>query len=182
MAIFISPHNDDETLFGAFTLLRTNPLVVVVYDSYLQEQRGNPVTWQQRRAETVAACEILGVGAIFLGLSDADPGVTAGVIRDKLRGALGDFNEAVFAPAIEPGGHEQHNLVAAAVEDRRTVCRYLTYERHAGKSTAGHAVPILTPRWIGKKLRALACYESQWDPKLGCYPHFLREQTEYYAT
>jgi LmbE family N-acetylglucosaminyl deacetylase len=101
VAIFISPHNDDETLFGAFTILRTLPLVVVVFDSYAQEQRGNPVTWRQRRAETLAACEILGVRAIFLGFSDADPSITAGDVRARLLGALGAYNEAVFAPAAE---------------------------------------------------------------------------------
>lgn len=180
MAIFISPHNDDETLFGAFTILRTLPLVVVVFDSYAQEQRGNPVTWRQRRAETLAACEILGVRAIFLGFSDADPSITAGDVRARLLGALGAYNEAVFAPAAEPDGHDQHNLVAAAVDDGPGVCRYLTYQREAGKSTSANAVPVLKPEWIGLKLRALACYESQWAPRLGCYPHFLRDQTEYY--
>jgi LmbE family N-acetylglucosaminyl deacetylase len=180
MALFISPHNDDETLFGAFTILRERPLVVVVYDSHIQEQRGNPVTWHARRAETTAAGRILGFNACYLGFSDADPLVSAEAIRARLREVLGVIDETVYAPALETNGHAQHNLVAAAVDEGPRVVRYLTYTP-AGKSTSRRVVPILEPGWIGLKLRALACYESQWAPRLGCYPHFLRDQTEYYA-
>lgn len=40
MKLFISPHSDDETLFGAFTIQRERPLVVVVFDSFTQVNRG----------------------------------------------------------------------------------------------------------------------------------------------
>jgi LmbE family N-acetylglucosaminyl deacetylase len=180
MALFIAPHNDDETLFGAFTILRERPLVVVVFDGHAQKARGNSVGWVERRLETRRALEILGSVPCYLGFSDDDPKVTAGAIRARLLETLGAFNETVFAPALEVGGHAQHNLVAAAVDDDPRVVRYLTYTP-AGKSTSSRPVPIERPEWIGKKLRALSCYESQWDPRLGCYPHFLRDQTEYYA-
>jgi hypothetical protein len=42
--VFLSPHHDDETLFGAFTLLRERPLVVIVTDSYVQFNRGDGIT------------------------------------------------------------------------------------------------------------------------------------------
>ena len=41
--LFISPHNDDETLFGAFTLCReaADIQVVVVFDGHVQASRGS---------------------------------------------------------------------------------------------------------------------------------------------
>lgn len=184
MAIFVAPHNDDETLFGAFTILREKPLVVIVYDGHLQADRGLPVTWHERRAETSSALNILGgATACFLGIPDNDPGVTPAMIRAKLLETLGKIDETVFAPAWEFDGHEQHNLVAEAIEDASNVRRYLTYTRHAGKSTGGRPVPIGLRGWIPRKLAALACYQSQFDldPRMGCYPHFLRSQEEYYV-
>lgn len=176
MKLFVSPHNDDEALFGALTLLREKPLVVVVFDSYIQQNRGNRVTWEQRRDETRAACGILGCEVRYLGFRDDDLTVTAGSIAHWIE-ALGPSE--VWAPAYEPGGHHQHNLVARACDKLPGLTRYLTYTV-VGKSK-GREVPVLEPSWIGKKLQALACYESQWDPRLGCWPHFLREQMEYYA-
>lgn len=179
-SIFLSPHNDDETLFGAFTLLREKPLVVIVFDSFVQPSRGNPGTeWTVRRAESIAACKILGCEVEFLGFSDGDDHVSADAIRRRINVA-GLMRQKVFAPAVELGGHAQHNLVAASIENGPKVTRYMTYTP-AGKSTSGHVVPILEPGWIGLKLQALACYGSQWAPRLGCYPHFLRDQTEYYV-
>lgn len=183
MAIFIAPHNDDETLFGAFTILREKPLVVIVYDGYLQHDRGLPVEAFQRRNETRRALEHLGGIPCYLGIPDNDPGVTAGTIRAKFLEALGRFNETVYAPAWEHDGHDQHNLVASAIDDGPNVKRYLTYTRHGGKSTSGRPVPIEAAEWIPKKLAALACYTSQFnlDARMGCFPHFLRDQSEYYV-
>jgi len=179
MSIFIAPHNDDEALFGAFTLLREKPLVVVVFDSHVQQNRGHwSVTWERRRKETQEACKILGVKVQFVGLRD-DAGIGPNGVRNALR-FISDSGLPIYVPAYEAGGHHQHNLVAQSIEDGPLVTRYLTYTE-SGKSTSKNAVPILRPEWIGLKLKALSCYESQWDPKLGCAPHFLRDQTEYYA-
>jgi LmbE family N-acetylglucosaminyl deacetylase len=181
MSIFISPHNDDETLFGAFTLLREKPLVVVVFDGYVQAQRGLPVTWKERRAETMAALIKLGCcGVVFLGLRDDHP-VSEAVLCASLRLLVKEAGGTIYAPAFESGGHPQHNLVAAAVPDGPGVRRYLTYTT-AGKSTSDKPVPVLNPDWIRLKLLALACYRSQFntDPRMGCWPHFLRSQEEFY--
>jgi LmbE family N-acetylglucosaminyl deacetylase len=183
MKLFVSPHNDDETLFGAFTLLREQPLVVVVFDGWVQAQRGLGVTAEQRRAETRAACAILGVEVEFLGFSDANPPCEQ-TLYDQLNGRYRNA-DVVYAPATESGGHGQHNLVSSASSwlvanaNRREYC--LTYTK-AGKSTSERKVAIEDPKWIGLKLRALACYESQFDPRLGCQPHFIgRSLEEYYA-
>lgn len=184
MKIVISPHCDDESLFCAWTLLREKPLVVIVYDGHVQAARGLGVRWDERRAETRAACAILGCSSIrYLGISDADPTVDVWEVRRAINGILDNHRgvSEIYAPAIEERGHVQHNLVGAAVEGQNVV-RYLTYTDQ-GKSTNGREVPILSPDWIEKKLRALACYKSQFslDKRMGCYPHFLRSQYEYYA-
>lgn len=184
MKVFVSPHNDDETLFGSFTLLREKPLVVIVYDGHVQAARGLGVRWDERRSETRAACEILGCSSIrHLGISDADPTVDVWEVRRAINGILDNHRgvSEIYAPAIEERGHVQHNLVGAAVEGPNVI-RYLTYTDQ-GKSTNGREVSILSPDWIEKKLLALACYKSQFslDKRMGCYPHFLRSQYEYYA-
>ena len=46
-----------------------------------------------------------------------------------------------------------------------------------------YPVKVEKAEWIGAKLRALACFGSQFnlDRRMGCWPHFMRDQTEYYA-
>jgi len=176
LKLFISPHNDDETLFGAFTLLRERPLVAVVFDSFVQERRGYGITAAARRAETRAACEVLGVSCGFLGLRDDSPDWRA------VRWALAEYKRSgvteVWAPAVERDGHLQHNEVGAiAGELFPRVTYYLTYTRTGGKSTAGRLVPFENA-WIGIKLRALAEYRSQIG-HASTAEHFIRDQREY---
>lgn len=184
MKLFLSPHNDDETLFGAFTLLRERPHVAVVFDSCIQVQRGygDQCNATNRRFETVMALRALlgsGGGSVsFLGF--ADNIITGTEFREALEFSLRKFDrpEMVYAPAIEEGGHPQHNLVgeiAARVFPR--VTHYLTYTNR-GKSV-GVPVPFEL-HWVARKLQALSFYGSQI-----CLPdnveHFLREHHEYYA-
>jgi len=177
--ILVSPHNDDETLFAAFTLLREGPLVVVVFDSYAQPARGIEGSDSLvRRQESVEACCILGCQVEFLGFSDAAP-PTAEQIRATLRLRYAAAKQ-IWAPAWEHGGHPQHNLVAEACAGLPVVDSYLTYHV-MGKSVSNRKVPVERARWVSKKLRALACYESQFDSRCGCLPHFIsRGLEEYY--
>lgn len=172
MKLFLSPHNDDETLFGAFTLLRERPLVLIVFDGYLQAARGTGITAEQRRNESRAAMEILGCTVEFMGLRDDNPNVTPALIRAYVESLK---PTEIYAPAREESGHRQHNLAADAVSGMPNVRHYMTYTP-AGKST-GVPVPY-EPEWPLLKLKALACYESQiklWSTK----DHFLRDQYEY---
>ena len=173
MKLFISPHNDDETLFGAFTLLREKPQVLIVYDSHTQLLRGDTITAEQRRQESRAAANILGVDVSFGGVSDTSSDYAECVA------ALQPFIAAkhVWAPAFEPDGNAQHNLIANAVTSLFPAARrYMTYTRF-GKSR-GKLVPI-APGWTQKKLHALACYETQLDLE-ATRSFFLRDLYEYY--
>lgn len=191
MKLFISPHDDDHALFGAFTCLREHPVLVVVFDGHVQQQRGLPVTWQERAQETAIAADILECERVVrLGFSDANPSVTVMDVLYKMAAVFpGAPLEHVYIPANELNGHEQHNLCAFLCGDpisktvsNPSVTQYLTYTRDGGKSTSGKPVPIERGDWIASKLQALSCYKSQMnlDPRMGCFPHFLRDQTEYY--
>jgi LmbE family N-acetylglucosaminyl deacetylase len=89
----------------------------------------------------------------------------------------------VWAPALENGGHHQHNLVAQAATlmfQPDHITRYLTYTP-LGKSRSNCASPITDSSFIRKKLRALSCYQTQIDnPNLGCWPHFAADLFEYF--
>lgn len=160
-SLFLAPHHDDETLFGAYHLLRYQPHVIVCLRSDLQERRGTGITNEQRVNETNRALFWLGDPPVeFWQVSDFDP--DWGVIDEKFSRLAADPElERVFAPAVEDGGHDQHNEIGeralAFFGDR--VQPYLTYVRGSGRSV-GTEVPFESD-WPAKKLRALSCYESQ---------------------
>lgn len=180
-SVFVSPHDDDHALFGAFTCLREEPILVVVYDSYVQERRGlQGCSALVRAAETEEAAHLLGCQKVWrLGLRDDDPCVTSVDIGVRLA-RLPCKMDRIYLPAFENSGHPQHNLVAR-VQGGPGTQRYATYTS-AGKTTDGVEVPVLKGEWICQKLLALSCYKSQMnlDPRMGCWQHFLRSQEEYY--
>lgn len=172
MKILLAPHNDDETLFCAFTLLRDRPHVIVCLRSMVQAARG--ITYRQREAETAAAMEILGCTWEQWQFPEDVPDWPA--IEKRLRRLKAD---QVWAPLPEEGGHAHHNKIG---EMAKTIwpntVQYLTYTNR-GKSSGGKAVPH-SPEFVNAKLRALQCYRSQiLEPN--CAEHFIREQREYYA-
>ena len=178
-AILIQPHDDDAVLFACWTLLRLKPLVVTVFDSYVQPARGIPGTTATERAEeTRRACEILGVQCERLGFSDGDITADALAIRNAVRSRYGHPG-TIIAPIFEHGGHAQHNLVALALGDRMKDCvRYYSYTVR-GKSTSANEVPF-EPEWVALKLRALAEFKSQFQQTTGCVEHFIgRNLREY---
>jgi LmbE family N-acetylglucosaminyl deacetylase len=189
MKLFVSPHNDDETLFGAFTILREQPVVLIVFDSYVQQKRGLPGWMHQRRNESIAALKILGIpeNKILFGCLNDSRDVDVTRLGDLIYAATSNLKlDEIYLPAFEENGHHQHNLVAHVTFPRSIgivpVKRYLTYTTK-GKSVSNNPVSIENPIWIAKKLQALACYTSQMnlDPRMGCWPHFLRSQEEFYA-
>ena len=160
--LWLAPHNDDETLFGSFTILRERPMVIICLKSQVQEDRGGP-TADTREKETQSALWWLGQPT-WKQLTTLDTDYA--VMADRL---LDDFEtldyvhapERIWAPAFEAGGHDQHNLVAfaAAAVWGMKVQPYLTYVRGSMR-TRGTQVPF-EPSWVYSKMRALCCYRSQ---------------------
>jgi LmbE family N-acetylglucosaminyl deacetylase len=173
--LFISPHNDDEALFGAFTILREKPMVFIVTDSARQMGRG--ISASERRKESLAAMKVLGAEVEFMGIPDAALNVHDFNKRiNEFIAAFGPF-EHIYAPAFEAAGNVDHNLIAEHNFDL-PVTRYLTYTK-SGKSRSAKMVHFEND-WPLLKLQALTCYRTQiFEPSTR--DHFLREQYEYYA-
>lgn len=173
--LLLSPHNDDESLFAAFTLLREKPHVVVVLRSEKQAAEG--VTAGQRETETGAAMAVLGCTWEQWPVGDLEPDWP----EIERRMACHLDAPQVFAPAYERAGHVQHNqvaLLAGRLFGERRVLSYLTYTP-AGKSEWGTPVAY-EPAWPALKLQALLCYRSQLG-RPDQIEHFLRDQHEYLA-
>lgn len=155
--LFISPHQDDETLFGAYTIMREKPLVIVCTDSYIQELRGDGITNEERTNESKRAMELLGVEVEFLHIPDNN--VSFDILKDKLK----DYDaEIVYAPAIELGGNPTHNLVGKVADELfNNVKHYMTYGSADLTKTKGSELVIPTEEERELKIRALACYPSQ---------------------
>lgn len=161
-SLFLAPHNDDETLFGAFTIMRYAPTVAVVFKS--DKQRAHGIEADTREFETTLALDMLGAGSweqwpIRDSVSDAEARIALRSILETLRTTY----EHVFAPAPDELGHEQHTLVGEVAlevfgEDRVTL--YLTYRRGEGATRSEWPAPF-EPGWVSAKLLALGAYASQ---------------------
>lgn len=159
MNLFLSPHNDDETLFGAFTLLRDKPLVVVITDGWIQYNRGDlGCHADTRREETIRAMEILGCPVAFLGIKDTE------LTEELLIQRLAQFKhlgfERIYAPAIQ-GGNPQHDLIGkVAGQSFTNVVYYTTYTRtELWTKGSVEIIPTLEEKELKEK--ALWCYQSQ---------------------
>ena len=135
MKLFLSPHNDDECLFAAYTLMREKPLVVIVTDRDAHLAQG--ISAEQRREESRRACDLLGVPVVFLGLKDG----TLEQQRDDLRRRLEPFASQpwthIYAPAFQ-GGHKDHDALAEVVSSMFSpVSYYATYAPGESYTPAG---------------------------------------------
>lgn len=163
MRLFIACHNDDEALFGAYTLMRQKPLVVVVTDGIIHQQRFG-IDPSIRRQESRNACKIAGCRVQFLGIPDND------VNKADLRFALSKYKPyKVYAPAID-GGNATHDLVSDVAWQLwgKKCVFYTTYSKTAFR-IKGDTEIIPTREELDKKIEMLKCYKSQ----LGINkPHF----------
>ena len=183
---FLAPHNDDEVLFGSFTLLREHPHVVVC----LRSQRQGADTHLVRERETAAAMEILGCRWGQWEIPDSDPDWDAMLVWIE---KLSESYDHCYAPTPHVQENEwdetqppprgfgivQHDAIGMMAEDAfdGRVTFYETYTKHGGKTTTGNEVPF-EPEWVELKLRALAEYRSQ----IVLWPHhFINCQREFYA-
>lgn len=164
-AILFSPHSDDAELFSAYQCLKHKPLVVVCFESHQQHQR-HGITHKQRVQETSAAMDVLECQWDQLPISDHTDDFSVAHNRGLLLGCMEELRDSnrwniVIAPAWEHNGHEGHNLVAdCATQVFNTTIRYMTYSRGNGRSRSSREVAA-KPGWATKKLRAMACHQSQ---------------------
>lgn len=166
-AILFSPHNDDETLFAFYQCLRLKPIVVIVLRSFRQHVQQDGPIHVVREAETVAAMEIAGVPALYQWEHlDLDPPWDR-ITVDAVELVRAEKPDLIVAPMWEPGGHEDHNNVAAMAHylcfsfpASIRLVRYLTYRRGHGRSMNGQEV-VAADHESSMKLRALECYQSQ---------------------
>lgn len=158
MKLFLAPHNDDEALFGAFTILREKPLVVVVTDGARHEKKGL-VRMDVRRNESRQGCAVLGADVMFLGIPDDE------LTLDRCEDAFIKLKyqvEAVYAPTWYGHGNPDHNIVGQAAKRvwGGKVIGYSTYTAQCVKVDGMNEI-IPTESELQKKRRALECYASQ---------------------
>jgi LmbE family N-acetylglucosaminyl deacetylase len=159
LKLFLAPHPDDETLFGAFTLLREKPLVVIMTESFIQQNRGENITAEQRWQESVNAMKVLGCPLLRLGIRDDI--IDKAIVREKLSRFWG-FEE-VYAPEIQLG-NPHHDLIGQVAKEMFNCRMYATYTRGEWFTPSGKEI-IPTENELLLKERALSCYTSQLQLK-----------------
>lgn len=173
---FIAPHNDDESLFGAYTLMREKPTVIVVTDSYIQPERGDKgCTAEIRRQETIDAMALIGCPVVFLGIKDTE------LTEENLRARLRPFNPyAAYIPALQ-GGNAQHDLVSIVCSSLwgEKCEHYCTYTKTELYTTGAIEIKPTEEEMVIKD-QMLICYKSQWELR-STLPHFqaVRRKSEW---
>lgn len=179
--LFLAPHSDDETLFGAFTIIRFKPDVIVCTVDPNREAAA------RRSSETYNAMNELVPGLSVREWSHREGTLDLETVKMDLTVyapprfeplaedvEVGGY-DAVFAPFPEPTGHDEHNAVGLAALEvfgpERTAF-YATYTRTDGRTQAGEPVPF-TADMLARKLRALSMYESQMAPGNGSRSWFI---------
>lgn len=186
-AVFLSPHNDDETLFGAFTLMTVRPHVVICLRS-VREFLGFGITHEEREAETESALQLLGVpSSEQWAFSDASP--TWDEIHFRIEDLASKF-DVCYAPTPSPNGepprpgwgidqHDYIGFIASCAFEPDRIFYYKTYSSNDELRTWTQTP--YTGEFLLRKWSALACYVSQI--KLGTTaPHFVNDQREYLSS
>ena len=169
--VFLSPHSDDEILFGAYTIMKEKPLVVICTDSYLQDD--NLIV---RRNETRNAMDLLGVEVFFLGIPDS-------FSDDDFRLALKtklerlEIKGTVYAPNIDCS-NRHHKVVGEVVKEMfDDVVFYDTYKDSWGTTGIGELITTTNKEKALKK-KAMSLYKSQIEYPL-TKKHFERVWDEF---
>ena len=180
-SIALIPHNDDEALYLAYTIMREKPLVIVCTDSYIQEERGDGITAEERIEETKRAMKLAGADVEFLHIPDNN------VQRRELIIGLGEYllfdPDVIYAPAIEEGGNPTHNKIGSVAEtvfDNVKMKHYMTYGSANYTKTKGNELVIPTKKEMKLKSKMLACYPSQM--KISCRNFFTNKDVLEYES
>lgn len=157
MKLFLSPHSDDECLFGAYTILKEKPLVVVMMSKDLNEIR---------KKESMEAMKILGAEITFWDFKKLEQ------YRDAV--------SVVYAPALEGGNkfHDEVSKKAKEIFGEEKVVYYSTYRNSKDIQPRGNVKIEITENMKRLKIEALKCYKTQI---LATPRHFgLKNKDEYY--
>lgn len=165
-SLVISPHSDDACLFMSYTLIREKPLVLTVTSSFIQSNRGDDITAQQRIQEDIEAMKIVGCSIVFGGLRDD--------VLDEwgITNLLSKFNnfDKIYIPAVM-GGNPQHDLIGqVALKLWPQAIKYATYKSREWKSKGTKEI-LPTKKDLILKGKALDCYKSQIN-LASTRPHF----------
>lgn len=153
MQVFLSPHSDDEILFGAYTIMREKPLVVICTHATMQGDNG-----YERAMESYRAMKMLGASVMFLGIDEDE--LTEELLEEKL-GFLYDVETLdLYAPEHEENGNPHHNIVAKVAKMfMKNTQTYKTYTGLEDRSIGKEIIP--TPEELELKKRAMLCYQTQ---------------------
>lgn len=156
--LVVSPHNDDETLFTCFTLLRQKPAVLIVTDSWKQFNRGEGITAEDRWEETREAMQILNIPTLFRG-GIRDDSITGEQVLRLLSG-FKNF-DSIYVPALQ-GGNPDHDLISKVADDVfGSRCKHYTTYTRTELYTTGKEEIVPTIEELDLKERAMNCYTSQ---------------------
>ncbi len=175
--LFLSPHDDDQALFGAFTLMREQPLVAIVTDAYKQQNRGENISPELRAHETTEAMKIFGLPHVRMGIRDDI--LTEGALQFAFRQFKGF--DLVYAPAMQ-GGNPHHDLIGKIARQVFS-CPVVWYATYSDKElyTTGNIEVVPSNQGLALKDKALSCYESQINLPATA-PHFeaVKGRSEWY--
>lgn len=165
--LLIAPHQDDEALFCAYTLIREKPLVVVCTDSFIQPLRGDKgCDAETRRNESIRAAKLLGYPVVFLGIRDTD------LTEENLEERLRHFDaETVYIPAVQ-GGNVHHDIVGRVGKRLFPHAKEYTTYTKTELWTRGNEEVVPTEEEKDLKRQALLCYTSQLNLP-STKPHFF---------
>lgn len=168
-SLFISPHDDDHALFGAFTCMRKKPVICVVTDSYIQPNRGEKGCDAETRArETAASAAILGCEVARLGIRD--DALNEAILRYKFQRTKGF--DVIYVPAIIENGNPQHNMIGKiAKEIFGDKCKFYTTYSRTDLWYKGTEEVVPTKEELVLKEKSLACFPSQINLP-ATRPHF----------
>lgn len=173
MKLFLAPHNDDEALFGAYTIMREKPLVVIVTDSWIQYLRGDGITAEQRKKESQEAMKILSVPLEFLGIRDNE--LSEKVLMKRLK----QYRPTLVYAPLPNSKNFHHNLVGKTAY-RLWPNKIIFYSTYTKESLVprGEIEVRPTQEEIELKNKVLDSYKSQIKRN---GPHFraVRNRSEY---
>ena len=166
MKLFLSPHSDDATLFGAYTIMREKPLVITITHSTLQGDNG-----YDRIMEDYKAMHILGAPICFLGILEDK--LTEELLYEKL--SYFYTKDTVWIPEYE-GGNPQHDMVNKVASLLfPSVKLYKTYTGLLDRTVGIEVIPTETE--LETKKLAMQCYKTQIENHNTA--HYFKNYKEY---